>query len=318
VDIGDRVAAGQLLALIEAPEVDAQLQQAQANLVQAKKTLDLQIANLNLAKVTMERYTAADTENAVAKELVDQSIATYLTAQASVAAAEATVEANRATVGQYEALTSFERVVAPFAGTIVQRNVDAGALISAGSPIDNTAVAPTNVTGAPNGLFEIVQTDTLRVFVNVPQAFAAHVLRGMAVKVTARGHLDEAVSATVTRTANVIDPGTRTLLTQVDIPNQSGLLMPGMFVYADFDIAPSGTRWRLPATALIFDAQGTRVATVAPGDTIHFQQVEVGRDFGDTIDIQAGLHGGEAIVAQPTVSLREGQRVRPVAADSGP
>jgi RND family efflux transporter MFP subunit len=314
VDIGDKVKAGQLLAVIESPEVDAQLWQAQANLLQAQKTLDLQIANRDLAKVTMDRYLAANVEKAVAVELVDQNVASYRTAQASVAAAEATVEANRATVRQFTELTSFERVLAPFDGTVLQRNVDAGALITAGSPTDNTAVAPTNLTGAPNGIFEVAQIDTLRVFVNVPQAFAPNVRAGLPAKVRSRGHLDEPVAAKVTRTSVSIDPGTRTLLTQVDIPNSSGRLLPGMFVYVDFQIAPSGTRWRLPATAIIFDAQGSRVATVASGNAIHFQQVELGRNFGDSIDVQGGLHGNETILAQPMVALKEGQIVEPLAA----
>ena len=285
VDIGDRVKAGQLLAEIESPEVDAQLRQAEANLVQFQKTLDLQIANRDLAKVTMDRYMAADAEKAVAVELVDQNVAAYRTAQASVAAAEATVEANRATVRQFMELTSFQRVLAPFTGTVIQRNVDVGALITAGSPTDNTAVAPSNLTGTPNGLFEIAQLEKLRVFVNVPQAFAANVRTDLRVKVRARGHLDEPVAASVTRTAGALDPGTRTLLTQVDIPNPSGQLLPGMFVYVDFQIASSGTRWRVPATAVVFDTQGTRVATVAVGNIICFQHVELGRDFGESMDI---------------------------------
>ena len=237
VDIGDRVKAGQLLAEIESPEVDAQLRQAQANLLQAQKTLDLQIANRDLAKVTMDRYVAADAEKAIAVELVDQNVAAYRTAQASVAAAEATVEANRAAVRQFMELTSFQRVLAPFNGTVLQRNVDVGALITAGSPTDNTAVAPSNLSGAPNGLFEIGQIDRLRVFVNVPQVFGPNVRTGQPVKVRVRGHLDEPVAAFVTRTASALDPGTRTLLTQVEIPNPLGQLMPGMFVYVDFQIA---------------------------------------------------------------------------------
>ena len=205
VDIGDRVKAGQLLAEIESPEVDAQLRQAQANLVQFQKTLELQIANRDLAKVTMDRYVAADAEKAVAVELVDQSVATYLDGRgAPVAAAEATVESNRATVRQFMELTSFQRVLAPFAGTVIQRNVDRGALITSGSPTDNTAVSPSNLTGAPNGLFEIAQIDRLRVFVNVPQAFAANVRVGLPVKVRVRGHLEEPVTASVTRTASAL------------------------------------------------------------------------------------------------------------------
>ena len=318
VDIGDRVNAGQLLAEIDAPEIDAQLRQAQANLQQAQKTLELQVANRDIAKLTMDRYVAANAEMAVAVELVDQSIATYRTAQASVAAAEATVEANRATVRQYLDLTSFERVLAPFDGYVIQRNVDAGALITAGSPVNNTAVAPSNLTGTPTGLFEIGQIDRLRVFVNVPQAFAPNMRAGLPIKVRARGHLDQPMTASVTRTASSLDPSTRTLLTQVDIPNTRGSLMPGMFVYVDFKVAASGIRWSLPATAVVFDAHGTRVMTVDRANTIRFQPVELGRDFGDTIDIQGGLGGQELIVAQPSVSLKEGQVVRPVAAHQAP
>jgi len=120
------------------------------------------------------------------------------------------------------------------------------------------------------------------------------------------------VTGKVTRTAVALDPGTRTLLTQVDIPNRSHLMLPGMFVYVAFKIAPSGTRWRVPATAVVFNAQGTRVVIVGEGNKLHFQDVELGRDFGVSIDIQAGLNGNETIVKQPAVSLQEGQLVKPV------
>jgi multidrug efflux pump subunit AcrA (membrane-fusion protein) len=120
------------------------------------------------------------------------------------------------------------------------------------------------------------------------------------------------VTGTVTRTANALDPGSRTLLTEVDIPNESHQLFPGMFVYVNFKIGPAGTRWRVPATAVIFDAQGTRVAIVGSENKLHFQKVTLGRDLGTVIDIQAGLHGNETIVKQPTVSLQEGQLVNPI------
>ena len=317
-DIGDRVKAGQILAEIESPEIEQQLRQARADLVQTEKNRDLQIANLELAKLTMDRYKAADAEKAVAVEAVDQSVAAHRTAQAALAAAEASVESNRANVQRLIALTSFQRVVAPFNGTVIQRNVDVGALITAGSPVDNTAVAPSNLTGAPTGLFEIAQIENLRVFVNVPQAFAPNVRVGLPVHVVVRGQQEAPIAASVTRTAGALDPGTRTLLTQVDIPNPSGRLLPGMFVYVAFTIAPFGTRWRVPATAVIIDAQGTRVATIGPQHTIRFQHVTVGRDFGESIEIQAGLDGNATIVAQPTVSLREGQVVRPIDANATP
>jgi len=311
VDIGERVKAGQLLAEIQSPELDQQLSQAQANLQQARKQLDLQQANLVLARATMDRYKGADQDGAVAKLTVDQAVAGYGTAQASVAAAQATIQSNEANVRQYEALTAFERVLAPFDGTITQRNVDVGALITAGSPTNNTSAAPTSVSGAATGLFEVSQLDTLRVFVNVPQAFAPNVKVGLPAQVKVRGQLTHPSSAKVARTANALDPGTRTLLTEVDIPNASHALVPGMFVYVDFQIPPAGTRWRVPATALIFDTQGTRVVIVAPDNKLHFQPVVVGRDFGDTIDIQAGLNGSETLVKQPTVSLQEGEVVTP-------
>jgi multidrug efflux pump subunit AcrA (membrane-fusion protein) len=312
VDIGDQVKAGQLLAEIESPEIEQQLRQAKADLQQSQKNLDLQKATLDLARVTMERFLAADAEGAVAKQAVDQNVSAHRTAQAAVAAAEATVESNKANVQRFQDLTSFERVLAPFDGTVIQRNVDVGALITAGSPINNTAVAPSSVTGAANGLFEVAQVDALRVFVNVPQVYGPNVKVGLPVQVTVRGQLTQPVTGTVTRTAKALDPGTRTLLTQVDIPNQSHRMMPGMFVYVSFKIGPSGTHWRVPATAVIFNAQGTRVAIVGPENKLHFQKVTVGRDLGTSIDIQAGLQGNETIVSQPTVSLQEGQVVRPI------
>jgi len=312
VDIGDHVTAGQLLAEIASPEIDQQLRQADADLRQSEKNLDLQKATLDLARTTMARYQAADAEDAVAKLVVDQSVSSYRTGQAAVAAAEANVESNQANVQRLRELTSFQRVLAPFNGTVIQRNVDVGALITAGSPVNNTAAAPSSVTGAANGLFEVAQFDTLRVFVNVPQAYAPNVTVGLPVRVTLRGQLMQPVTGTVTRTASAFDPGTRTLLTQVDIPNPSNRMLPGMFVYVDFKIGPSGTHWRVPATAMMFNAQGTRVAIVGAGDKLHFQDVVIGRDLGTSIDIQAGLHGNEMVVSQPTVSLQEGQVVKPI------
>jgi RND family efflux transporter MFP subunit len=316
VDIGDRVTTGQLLAEVDSPEIEQQLRQAKADLQQSEKNRDLQMANLDLARATMARYEAADAEGAVAKQALDQSVATYRTAQAAVAAAEANVESNRANVQRYLEMTAFQRILAPFDGTIIQRNVDAGALITAGSPVNNTAAAPTSVTGAASGLFEIAQIDTLRVFVNVPQVYAPSLKVGLPVEVAVRGRLMQPVTGTVTRTAGALDPGTRTLLTQVDIPNASHRLLAGMFVYVTFKIGPSGTRWRVPSTAVIFNAQGTRVAIVGTGNKVHFQDVILGRDFGTSIDVQGGLQGHEAVVKQPTVALQEGQIVTPIESPS--
>jgi len=200
------------------------------------------------------------------------------TAQAAVAAAEANVQSNSANVQRLQELTSWQRVLAPFDGAVIQRNVDVGALITAGSPVNNTAVAPSSVTGVANGLFEVAQIDSLRVFVNVPQVYAPNVKIGRR-----RDHgpwtARAPVMGKVTRTAGAIDPGTRTLLTQVDIPNQAHRLLPGMFVYVTFKIAPSGTHWRVPATA----SSSTRKAPGrgrGAGNTLRFQEVVLGRDFG--------------------------------------
>jgi RND family efflux transporter MFP subunit len=312
VDIGDRVQAGQLLAEIDSPEIDQQLRQAQAELQQSERTLDVQKASLELARTTLARYQAADAEGAVAKQALDQNAAAHQTAKATVAAAEANVNSNRANVQRLRELTAFQQVVAPFSGTVIQRNVDVGTLITAGSPTNNTAVAPSSVTGAANGLFEIAQVDALRVFVNVPQVYAGTMKIGQPVSVVVRGQVMTPVAAKVTRTASALDPGTRTLLVQVDIPNTEHRLVPGMFVSVAFKIGPSGTHWRVPATAVVFNAQGTRVVIVGPGHRLHFQDVVLGRDFGTAMDIQAGLHGHELIVKQPTVSLQEGQAVTPV------
>lgn len=316
VDIGDTVKAGQLLAEIDSPEIDAQLRQARADLRQAERNLDLQRATLDLAQVTMGRYQGANQEGAVAVEAVDQSVSAHRAAQAAVAAAEASVESYQANVRRLMDLTGFERVLAPFAGTVIQRNVDIGTLITAGSPTNNTAVAPTGVTGQANGLFEVARIDELRVFVNVPQVYAPSVKLGLPVEVTVRGQQQAPVTGTVARSARALDPTTRTLLTEVDIPNPDHRILPGMFVYVAFKIGPSGTRWRVPATAVVVNAKGTRVAVVGSGNKLHFQNVVLGRDFGDVIEVQAGLNGDERVVAQPTVSLQEGQVVHPVVAGS--
>ena len=205
-----------------------------------------------------------------------------------MAAAQATVAANQADVGQYEALTGFERVVAPFHAVITQRNVDVGALITAGSPTNNTSVAPTSVTGAATGLFEVSQIDTLRVFVNVPQFVAADVTVGMPAEVTVRGALTKPVIATVTRTADALDPGTRMLLTEVDIPNASHAILPGDFVYIRLKVAPTGQRWNIPATALIFNSGGNQVMLVDAKTRCTSRKSRWGGISATTIDIQAG------------------------------
>jgi RND family efflux transporter MFP subunit len=311
VDLGDHVKAGQLLAEIDSPELQQELNQAKANLDQAVKQLDLQKANLELARTTLARYQQAIKDSSVAQEEVDQAVAADSVAKASVAAAQATVAANQATVGQYQAMTAFDLVLAPFDGVITQRNVDVGALITAGSPTNNTSVAPTSVSGAATGIFEVSQIDTLRVFVNIPQVVATNVAAGTTAQVTARGALNTPVTATVARTSDALDPGTRMLLAELDIPNSSHAMLPGEFVYVMFNLKPSGKRLNIPATAMMFNTQGTQVMRVDAQNKLHLLKVTVGRDFGDTVDIQSGLSADDTILEQPDVALQDGEFVTP-------
>jgi len=314
VDIGDHVHTGQLLAEIQSPEVEQQLRQARADLLQAERTLDRENRGLELAQATMRRYeAAAGSEGAVAVEAVDQSVSAYRTAQASVGAARAAVDSNSANVDRLQTLTSFQRLVAPFDGVVVQRNVDVGALVTAGSPTDNTAVAPTSVTGAANGLFEVARLDLLRVFVNVPQESAASIHRGLSVRVSVPGHAADPIPATIARTANAVDRAARTLLCEIDIAKGPAWLLPGMFVTVSVDARPADVQWwRVPATAVVIDEHGTRVAAVNDDGVVHFQAVTIARDLGASIDIETGLRGNETIVSQPAVTLQEQQRVKPV------
>jgi hypothetical protein len=246
----------------------------------------------------MARYQAADAERAVAKELVDQSVSAVKTAQAAVAAAEANVESNTANVHRLQELTSFERVVAPFAGTVIQRNVDVGDLITAGSPTTNTAAAPSSASPAPGGLFEVAQIDALRVFVNVPQAYAANIKPGRSGErprpphATGQGHGDP--HGQCARSGDTHPAGGSRHRQSVARAAAGHVRLRGLHDWR------RGARWRVPATAVVFDAQGTRVVVVGADSTLHFQPVVLGRDFGESIDVQAGLHGGETLVKQPT------------------
>ncbi|MFI5314150.1 MAG: efflux RND transporter periplasmic adaptor subunit [Myxococcota bacterium] len=285
VDIGDEVKAGQLLAVISAPELDQQLAQAQADLARAK-------ADLEFARSSLLRFEDADKDGAVAKEDLDQRRNAVHTAEANVHAAAATVQ------GLTEQ-QRFERVTAPFAGRVTQRNVDVGALITSGS---GSTMTP---------LFTLAQNDVLRVYVNVPQPFVDELQVGQAVQV--RSLPNKPFRGTVARSAGSLDPGTRTMLTEIDIPNPDGLLKPGMYVQVAFEATRVGPRWRVPAGAVMFDAQGTRLGIVDADDTLHYRPVVLGRDFGGEIEVASGINGDERVVTTPSAALADGQRVEAVA-----
>jgi RND family efflux transporter MFP subunit len=285
-DIGSRVRQGDLLAEIETPELDQQLSQAIAARQQTAASLDL-------AKSSMLRWEQLRKRDAVSQQELDERRSAFAQAQANLAAADANVERLRQ-------LEGFKRVVAPFAGVITKRNVDIGDLI--------------DTTGKP--LFLLSQTDPLRVYVNVPQAYAQLVKPGQAATVTQTELHGRTFRGEVARTAASIDAATRTMQVEVSLRNQDGALLPGAFVQVDLALPPSGTV-AVPFNALLFRGEGVRVAAVDGQGTVHIRPVRLGRNFGDSVEILEGLAGGERLVVNPADSLAEGDQVQ-VVADAQP
>jgi RND family efflux transporter MFP subunit len=282
VDIGDHVKAGQTLAVIDSPEIDQELRQARAN-------LEVATANRELARVTADRWKSLGGQHAVAQQDVDQRVADYAARQADTAAAEANVQ-------RLEEMQQFETVTAPFDGVISVRNIDVGALISAGSGPE---------------LFHISQSGTLRVYVNVPQAYVPDMKVGLPVDVLVDEFPGENFPGKVVRFAGALDAASRTLLVEVQIPNAKAELFPGMFCRLRFRL-PSDPAILIPSNDAIIRAEGTLVAVVTPENTLHFQKVSLGRDFGTQIEVRAGLAEGSHIVDNPGDSLSEGLLVTPV------
>jgi RND family efflux transporter MFP subunit len=330
VDIGDRVKAGQLLAEIESPEVDQELAQAranfaqtqsaylqaQANLQQSRSTYAQVATNSDLAKVSAQRWQELQKQGAVARQDFDEKQAAFKASQANVGTAQSSIQASRsnveaamavirasaANVRRVEAMQSFKRITAPFSGTITARNVDSGALISAGSGGSNAV-----------WLFKLAQPKTLRIFVDVPQASAASIHPGQAAKLMVRELPNQTFTGTVTRTANALDPASRTLRTEVQVPNPGLKLLPGMYAQVQFTLDHASSGLRIPANALVVRSEGTQVAMVGQGQKVHYQNVTIGRDYGTEIEIASGLVGNEQLIVNPTDDIREGTSVRAVA-----
>ena len=283
VDIGDRVAAGQLLAEIESPEVDASLREAKARLEQER-------ANLVLARATLERTRQLHREQLVSQQQLDEQEAAFDTRQAAVEAAQATVQS-------LAIQQAYQRVVAPFAGTVTSRRIDRGALITSGS---GATVA---------SLFTIGQTDALRVFVDVPQMAAVGIAPGQTVDVGLRERPGHVTSGRVVRTAGALDSRSRTLRTEVHLPNDDHALMPGMYVQVAFPAASGDPALVVPANALVVRMDGPQVAVVE-GTAVHYRKVVLGRDFGKEVEVVGGLNGGESLVASPGDRLTDGQLVQ--------
>jgi RND family efflux transporter MFP subunit len=310
VDIGDHVHTGQVLGVIEAPDLDQQVQQAgamlqqsQSTLEQTKASLDQAKANAALAEITAARWSALVKRGAVSKQASDNyqfaydaQVAAVGVAAANVAAASNSVSSNVANYGRYREIQGFEVVRAPFDGVVTQRNVDEGALVTATTTL----------------LFRLARNDVLRTFIDVPQINAPSIKVGDTADLTFVQHPAEVFHGTITRTADSLNLNTRTLLTEVDIDNKQGILLPGMYATVTFHLPRTVSSILIPGEALVFRANGTTVAVVDAQHKLHFRKVTVGHDYGSSLEILSGLKVGDTIVVNPNDTAVEGATVNPV------
>jgi RND family efflux transporter MFP subunit len=293
-DIGDKVKEGDLLAEIDTPELDQQIDQAKAGLSQAEAALVQSHANADFSKQSLDRYEKLTPAGVASQQELDQHRADTLVTSANIKVAEANVEGQRANIRRLAQEKSFARVVAPFAGTVTARSVERGALVSAG-----------NATP----LFKVAALDPVRVFIQAPQDVAPSVKVGVSAKVTVREFPGRAFEGKVSRAAGALDPTTRTMTTEVRVPNPSGELMPGVYAQVALTLPIPHKTYEIPATALMNDAGGLRVAVVAADDTIHLVTVTIERDTGATILIASGLDGTERVAKLASTELTEGRKV---------
>jgi RND family efflux transporter MFP subunit len=306
VDISDQVKAGQLMATIDAPELNQQLLQAQATLLQTKATVAQMVTNRALAQVTYDRFKKLYDAKSETEQDLDEKRSALDAADAAVEAAKASVAASDANVQRLTELKKFEEVYAPFAGVVTGRTYDVGSLILAD---------PTSADIKP--MFKIAENDVLRVFVNVPQSSALQIQKGMDVKVTARERPGQVFIGKVMGTTNYLDQTNRSLLTEVKVinsprPDGSYTLLPGMYVQVSFVIKHDTPPLVVPGPSIINNADGTQVAIIRNG-TVHFQKVVLGEDFGNTVEVVDGLAGDELVIANPGERVVEGVAVRTAA-----
>ncbi|HSZ63260.1 MAG TPA: efflux RND transporter periplasmic adaptor subunit [Terriglobales bacterium] len=287
-DIGAHVKQGELLAVIETPEVDQQLEQARSNLMTAQ-------ANLELASITKSRYEGLLKSNAVSQQDVDNAVGSYN-------ANKAIVEADKAAVQQYSALVSFEKVYAPFDGVITARNTDIGDLINSGS-----------TSNVKTDLFHIAQPGKLRVYVNVPEEYSRGIKVGMTADLTLAEFPDRKFQGKVVRTADDINVATRTLLIEIDVDNPTGTLLTGSYAEVHLAIPTSHSVFLLPVNTLLFRTEGLRVGVVRDGKAV-LTAVTPGHDFGDQIEIVSGLKPDDQVIINPPDSIVSGQEVQIVKA----
>ena len=280
-DIGSRVKQGDLLAEIDTPEVDQELSQARA----ARQQIAAQV---DLAKISAERWENLRKTDSVSQQETDTQTSAYQQGKANLAAADANVR-------RLEQMESFKRVYAPFSGVLIKRNVDPGALINAGA--------------AGVELFILAKVDPLRVFTNVPQSYSPAIKNGMEAYITLKEIAGEKFKGTVARTADAIDPMTRTLLTEVDVPNKDGRLLRGSFGEVHFSVKINVDKVTVPVNAMLFRQEGPQVAVVGADNTVHLRPITIGRDYGATLEVLDGVKVEDRIIVNPADSLEDGQKV---------
>ena len=282
-DIGSRVQKGELLADIESPEIDQELMQARATRNQAE-------AQLNLAKTSAERWDTLRKMDAVAQQETDERSSGYTQAQAALASSTANVR-------RLEQLESFKHIYAPFSGIITKRNTDIGALINAGN------------SGTNQELFVVAQINPIRVYVDVPEIYAPSVRAHLSATIELPAFPGRRFAGSVARSADAIDPSTRTLRTEIDVPNPDGQLFPGSYAQVHFGVNVAAVRMSVPVNALLFRAEGPRAGVVGGDGKVHLKTVVIGRDYGSDVEILGGLDPSEKIILNPSDSLEEGQTV---------
>ena len=285
VDIGSRVKEGQLLAEIDTPEVNQLLRQSRADLGTTQ-------ANLNLSKITADRYQGLLKTDSVSKQESDNAAGDYEAKQANVQSAQANVR-------RLEELQSFQKIYAPFSGVITARNTDVGALINSGS-----------TGGNGNELFHIAQPDKLRVYVSVPQIYSQAAKPGLTADLTLAEFPGRRFQGKLVRTANAIDPASRTLLVEIAVNNPTGQLFTGSYAEVHFKLPTPASSLILPVNTLLFRSEGLRVATVGQDQKVELKQITLGHDFGGEVEVVAGLDGTENVIINPPDSVADGETVR--------
>ena len=296
-DIGDRVTKGQVLALIETPDLDAELQAAQAQLRASQALVSVRQAEAHFAQTTYERWRDSP-KGVVSEQEREEKRADYDGAVARLKSSEAQVGLDRARVDQYSAMSQFKQVVAPFDGVITSRYIDIGNLVTAGS---TTATTP---------LYVLTQSDPMRVFVDVPQSAAADLMNvRVPVSVQTSDGATRAYSGTVARTSQAINAQARTLRVEVDLPNPDQHLVPGMYVNVDFSLQPKGLV-QVPAAALLFRAGGPQVARVDRNGRVAFQNVTIARDDGSLVELGSGVSPGDRLALNLSSQISDGDLVK--------